>query len=364
MLDLGGIGDIIDLANRNEYCTDLLGLTASNGYIPYGKAREAGRKCVEFYIPSVFFNQSEEKPTYATVRCFYRNLYDILHGMEDIVIFPLHQFNWRNSPHVMGEYGISYHTHTDKEDRKWVHVQESVLNGCCTMDCKGFAGFSSVASDARQIEDAVRGVSQQELEDNFAQLHRDYVEKNVSKYAQAQERFHCKGRYVFLPMQVRTDIVAELNRLSSLELLRALVAECPEGLKIVVKRHPFCTSYEICQELEDLKHNDRVIITDCSVHSIIEGCEAVFTANSGTGFEALMHGKPVYISGLSDYAYAAAGFLDSRESVARALRSGFAADRQKILRFLYFYNKHYSVKADAQEALEVRLRSWLAVCDH
>ena len=103
-----------------------------------------------------------------------------------------------------------------------------------------------------------------------------------------------------------------------------------------------------------------VIITECSVHSIIEGCEAVFTANSGTGFEALMHGKPVYISGLADYAYAAAGFLDSREAVAQALRGGFSADREKILRFLYFYNKRYSVKADAREAVEDRLRVWLA----
>ena len=358
--ELGGISGIIGLANRNEWCQDLLGLTIGNSLVPYVQARDAGKRCVEFHIPSVFFNQSEEKPTYATVRSFYRNLYDVLHGMEDVVIFPLHQYNWRNSPHVMGEYGISYHTHADEADRKWLHVQESVLNGCCTVDGKGFAGFSSVAGDAQQIEDAVRGVSQQDLEDNFAELHRDYVEQNVSKYAQAQERFHYGGRYVFLPMQVRTDIVAELNRLSSLELLRALVAECPEGLRIVVKRHPFCTSCEICRELEDLKHDGRVIITECSVHSIIEGCEAVFTANSGTGFEALMHGKPVYISGLADYAYAAAGFLDSRESVAQALRSGFAADRQKILRFLYFYNKRYSVPSNDREALKKRLEAWLA----
>lgn len=356
---LGDLRSLLRIADGNEKMIEPAGLTSDNEVITYADAKAKQKKCIEFYIPSVFFNQSEEKPTYNTVCAFYRNIYALLHGREDAVIFPFHQFNWRESSQLLGEYGISYHTHGDEDEPKWIHIQEAVLNNCCSADTRGFAGFASIASYFDKIDDAIKDIPQEALEDNFSAMHAAYVENNVSKYNQDDSDFHCDGKYIFIPMQVRTDIVAQLTYLPCFDLLRNIVDTCPDTLKIVVKRHPFCKSFEIHQELERLAASGKIIVTNCSVHSIIKGCEAVFTANSGVGFEALMHGKPVYISGMSEYIYAASGVITSKEKLSCIWDAGFVQDRRKVLRFLYYYNKFYAIHSDDIQKIGARLDQWL-----
>jgi len=42
-------------------------------------------------------------------------------------------------------------------------------------------------------------------------------------------------------------------------------------------------------------------MSDASVHDLISGANAVFTVNSGVGLEALLHGRPVVVTGECDY---------------------------------------------------------------
>ena len=44
-----------------------------------------------------------------------------------------------------------------------------------------------------------------------------------------------------------------------------------------------------------------ILISDASIHQLIEPALAVFTVNSGVGSEALLHLKPVYLFGRADY---------------------------------------------------------------
>jgi capsule polysaccharide export protein KpsC/LpsZ len=39
-----------------------------------------------------------------------------------------------------------------------------------------------------------------------------------------------------------------------------------------------------------------------NIHDLLSNCEAVFTVNSGAGMEAILHNKPVFCYGKSDYA--------------------------------------------------------------
>ena len=160
-------------------------------------------------------------------------------------------------------------------------------------------------------------------------------------------------------MQVRTDIVSSLTYISCIDLLRLLVEICPNDIKIVVKRHPYCKSFEIYEEIKKLEENKKIIVTNSSVHSIIKNCEAVFTANSGVGFEALMHLKPVYTTGISDYIYAVSKVLKSKKDIEEVLNNDFTLNRQKILKFLYFYNAYYVVNCTDVVNIESKLNSWL-----
>src|SRR5690606_11694616 len=49
----------------------------------------------------------------------------------------------------------------------------------------------------------------------------------------------------------------------------------------------------------------KVLLSNASIHSLIERAEAVYKVNSGVGLEALLHEKPVVVTGKCDYMYAA-----------------------------------------------------------
>ena len=358
--NLKNILDIVHIASKNEECIDPLCITNTNEIIPFEKIKYSNKKLIEFYIPSIFFSTSEdEKPTYNTVREFYRNLYDILHAREDVVLIPLHQYNWRFANNIIGEFGISYHTHSDKSNLKWLHIQESVLNARCSIDHKGFAGFSSLALTHNLIDDFCKNVDIKELKSNYNELYSDYVEKNISKYDQNTDDFHCSSRYIFIPMQVRTDIVSNIAYISCLDLLRNLLKYLPKSYKLVVKRHPYCNSLEIFNELMKIKDLENVILTDCSVHSILKNCDAVFTANSGVGFEALMHKKSVYVTGLSDYNYAVSKLLKNEDDIKNTLQEDFYVDELKILKLLYFYKKCYTIDSNDICIIKQKISQWL-----
>ncbi|HBB2734273.1 TPA: capsular biosynthesis protein, partial [Escherichia coli] len=87
-------------------------------------------KCVEVFIPSVFFtNPAEEKPSYHTVRNFFVNIYSYLLTLENIIVVPRNQWNWRKcDPIINNAYVISYHTRSmDMDNKKHLHIQESTL---------------------------------------------------------------------------------------------------------------------------------------------------------------------------------------------------------------------------------------------
>ena len=83
----------------------------------------------------------------------------------------------------------------------------------------------------------------------------------------------------------------------------------------------------------------------------------VFTANSGVGLEALIHGRPVVVSGDCEYAYAAARVRDAAD-LARAIDEAKQMT-QRGLEFLYFYTHRYAFNASDTDRLEQRVDDWL-----
>jgi hypothetical protein len=82
-----------------------------------------------------------------------------------------------------------------------------------------------------------------------------------------------------------------------------------------------------------------------SVHDAISRCEGVIVANSGVGFEALLHLKPVYSFARSEY-MACTQQIESLDALS--LVQPYKVDAIQIKKFLYYYLKRVCLKQSKQ----------------
>ncbi|HDS1736315.1 capsule biosynthesis protein [Pseudomonas sp. BP8] len=354
------IRPLIEIATTNETSPHLYGI--KNGVMVDVDPNSIDlSKTVEVFIPTVFFAAPNEvKPSYATVRAFLGNVYDYLMSRTDLILVPRHQWNWRNhDPRIPGARVVSYHTNAPY-NVKHLHIQEVPLAGRCSMDHQGFAGYSSLSTIHDPIEQARRAYSAEILQQTERDLYRIYVQNNISKYSQTVERVSFEDEYVFVALQIPTDTVAALAYVTGAELVQT-VAEHYRGskTKVRVKRHPYCNSMTVQNTLETLLKSNAIEISDASVHDLISGAKAVFTVNSGVGLEALLHGRPVVVTGECDYSYAVSAQPKSIEQLKLTLTQDLEFDRERTQHLLHYYVNSYSMGSDDSAAIHDRLKQWL-----
>lgn len=318
-------------------------------------------KCVEVFIPSVFFtNPAEEKPSYHTVRNFFVNIYSYLLTLENIIVVPRNQWNWRKcDPIINNAYVISYHTRSmDMDNKKHLHIQESTLAERCSMDYMGYAGYSSLADDFtyKIIDNYSKHINNIEQQISF------YIKNNISKYKQSDEEFHLESDYVFIPMQVTTDAVASLSYIDGIKLLK-LVSEYffNTSIKVVVKRHPYCNSIEVEKLINELEKEGKIIVSDSSVHHLIKTSKAVITVNSGVGLETVIHNKPVIITGKSDYYYAATAIAKNGQELRDIISDLESLNINEVFRkkFLAYYFLEYATPYYSVDKIHSNLLKFL-----
>ena len=117
---------------------------------------------------------------------------------------------------------------------------------------------------------------------------------------------------------------------------------------IIVKLHPYTDgkdatdfrfSKEIAKRLIKYGKNIKVYLGKSNVHNFIENAKCVFLANSGAGFEVMMHDKPIIAWGYPEYHWVA---YDLRHlcDIKRALSlEWFNKEHQR--KFLYWYLEKY-----------------------
>lgn len=318
-------------------------------------------KCVEVFIPGVFFtNPAEEKPSYHTVRNFFVNIYSYLLTLENIIVVPRNQWNWRKcDPIINNAYVISYHTRSmDMDNKKHLHIQESTLAERCSMDYMGYAGYSSLADDFtyKIIDNYSKHINNIEQQISF------YIKNNISKYKQSDEEFHLESDYVFIPMQVTTDAVASLSYIDGIKLLK-LVSEYffNTSTKVIVKRHPYCNSIEVEKLINELEKEGKIIVSDSSVHHLIKTSKAVITVNSGVGLETVIHNKPVIITGKSDYYYAATAIAKNGQELRDIISDLESLNINEVFRkkFLAYYFLEYATPYYSVDKIHSNLLKFL-----
>jgi hypothetical protein len=99
--------------------------------------------------------------------------------------------------------------------------------------------------------------------------------------------------YVFFPLQIPHDqSIRYFSDCSQREVVEALLAwSRSAGVALVLKPHP--VNPKSMREFEALARAAGVHWSEAHVHDLIGNASAVYTMNSGVGFEALLHLKPV-----------------------------------------------------------------------
>jgi hypothetical protein len=112
---------------------------------------------------------------------------------------------------------------------------------------------------------------------------------------------HVLRPYIFFPVQIPTDQSIQFFSDSSvLDVVTALINWAREaGVVVVLKLHPANRKSMI--PFENLADGKTVFVSDANIKDLIEHSTAVYTVNSGVGFEALLQLKPVVTFGRVEY---------------------------------------------------------------
>lgn len=196
---------------------------------------------------------------------------------------------------------FTYHSFGKKDLRK-IHFKEGYFFDIINIDEMGYSGWSSLCLDEKEIK-KIKNIDIQKAQKDFLFYKQKYVDKNLSKYIQPTiNEDNLPNNFVFIPLQVFDDSVMKKSYFEPMTWFKTLVEILDKkGMNIVIKRHPRCYNKEVAELLDRLKKLPNIFIYEGSIHNSIKKCDAVYTINSGVGFESLFHLKPVVTFGEVDY---------------------------------------------------------------
>ncbi|MXN49424.1 hypothetical protein GR138_29975 [Shinella kummerowiae] len=256
----------------------------------------------------------------------------------------------------LGRPFFSYHTISDSNFG--LHFKEADRPSLFSFDNKGYAGWSCFSQRSAENVIDLSTVSSQEASAFFESERRRVIGGNISKYAQppVDAAHSLPDKYIFVATQVLGDAVSSISFLSQFQMLDEVLATAQTaGLALVIKRHPMCTSPEVSHYLNRVRKLPNVTVSTSSIHKLISNAEAVCVINSGVGSEALLHDKPVYVFGRSDY-MAACFICRELGDFARFFTAGKTRlSRHQLERFWYIYRNEYSIDTRDHQAASIRI---------
>lgn len=165
--------------------------------------------------------------------------------------------------------------------------------------------------------------------------------------------------YIFFPIQIPTDQSIQLfSDFSVMDVITALIDWARTAqVAVVLKPHPANRKSMI--PFESLADGQTVFMSDANIKDLIEHSSAVYTINSGVGFEALLQLKPVVTFGRVEYdcvTYnATPNTLDDAWAYAE---SSTAAELEfKYRGFMNWFLEDYSIDMSTPAAAKARLDS-------
>lgn len=248
-----------------------------------------------------------------------------------------------------GNRFVSYHTIGG--DGLGLHIKETDRRGHFSIDPLGYSGWSQLSQAQSPYEEAAKG----DAVDNFiAGEQAALIGGNQSKYDQPDmTKTDLPKTYVFVALQIIDDAVQRLASLHMFDMLEEVARTCAQRkIPLIVKRHPRCQSIAVDFVLKRGQRRGLFTISQLSVHQLIAGSCAVCVVNSSVGAEALLHHKPVYCFGQSEY-QAAAYQIRTRGSFDAIFEPHrLPVKKAQINELLYRLRNDYSANVNQQVVFE------------
>ena len=201
--------------------------------------------------------------------------------------------------------------HSRMQGPRYLNFKSGYLPDYYFCDPNGFAGFSTITDKVWHAPD--RHASALFRERLFA----DYVTANRTKIKQEQGETEAPPEgAIAVFLQTSNDVVLQLKRFTTQAMVRMILGS-RLGRPVVLKRHPSCNDPAISALLDSVKNpRDGIFVSRAPIHQIIASASAVACINSGVGFEALLHGKPVLLFGGADYHHVCRSVADADDLTA------------------------------------------------
>ena len=256
------------------------------------------------------------------------------------------------------------YAHASRHERPvgdWFY-KEMHLPGLFTLDSQGWgvehSGVDRVAPDT-DLDEA-------QLAACMAVLRRRYFSAGQSRLPQpATVPASLPGDYLLAPLQVPDDyVIRHHSSLTVAEFVHLLADWAWHRRRAVVfKRHPGSpVDGEVDRALTQRVDPDRYChLADGNIHALIRGARGVVVINSGTGFEALIHGRPVVTLGCCDYNAACLHTDPAGLDAALAAIDQRPEQRLAAWRWVYSYHQRhaYSVHPECLTSTQRRVHTLL-----
>lgn len=207
----------------------------------------------------------------------------------DVIVRP----NWQYDAEFIGDlsYKTIYvphkNTHQIKDERCCFYMQE-IYPPFFTIDEKGWAASSSYYGSQEWDKSC-----DQDKIDTF--IAKTKAEK-YTKHKQSNGSEDVRDYDVFFPLQLPHDETIKYHSRFAFEDIVAYVMKwaSENKVRVLIKKHPYDMSAGYLSNLDLSDGGQYVqIVEDGNVHDYMNNAKAIFTANSGVGFEALLYNKPV-----------------------------------------------------------------------
>ncbi|MDH7448105.1 capsular polysaccharide export protein, LipB/KpsS family [Aquimarina sp. 2201CG14-23] len=199
-------------------------------------------------------------------------------------------------------------------------------------------------------------------------LSSDFLTKGYSKQKQPpiNSLHDTPEHFIFAPIQRPTDVMIKNNSPIGVADFITLLSNWAEKSQqhIVFKLHPgnFLDPDIVAHTQNSCKDRTYVHVVDGNIHELIQKSKGVMCINSGTGFESLIHGKPVVTFGRCDYKWvtfnANEKLLDQANEYIDAYTKNDGIRGYQLV--YYYYHEHsYSIKEGERSQSTERLLSYL-----
>jgi hypothetical protein len=239
-------------------------------------------------------------------------------------------------PHQIGPDAFTLNYHTCFTRARNLNLKLGYLPGFLYADRTGYSGWSEIARHA--FDPATIDAARAEA---FlaTRIEAQVLSRGLSKEPQARSGAarSLPSGYTLLALQVPRDAVLRLADLTVGQMLVPLLSRAADQ-PLVLKLHPATRDPAFAARIRALHDPPRgVHVVDDHIHDLIRGAARVVTVNSGTGFEALMLGRPVIACGASDYHHLTQRARTADDLAAALDRTLPAPDRPTLARYALWY---------------------------